>query len=101
MLAIAFALGLDRAHPPVRLGRDELRILVDAPRAVAPGLGRAPHRRLYNPDRITQPGDGGSFLKLAAMDAVETYPLGPPGPVVLPGGDAEAEGRPGPGRAVG
>src|SRR5215472_9148450 len=93
--------GLDPAHPPVRLRRDEARILVDAPRAVAPRLGRAPDRRLHDPDRVAEPGDGRSFLQLAAVHAVETDSLRPPGPVVRLGGDAEAEGRAGPGGPVG
>src|SRR5215469_15473793 len=69
------------AHPPVRLRRDQRRILVDAPRAVAPRLGRAPDRRLDHPDRIAEPGNGRSFLELAAVHAVETDSLRLPGPV--------------------
>src|SRR6516225_4813866 len=84
--------GLGRAHPPVRLRRDEPRILVDAPRAVAPRLGGAPDRRLHDPDRVAEPGNGRSFLQLAAVHAVETDSLRPPGPVVRLGGDAEAKG---------
>src|SRR5215469_1011278 len=93
--------GLGRAHPTVRLRRDQPRILVDAPRAVAPRLGGAPDRRLHHPDRVAEPGNGRSFLELAAMHAVETDSLRLPGPVAGFGGDAEAEGRAGPGGAVG
>src|SRR5215813_3901398 len=93
--------GLGRAHPPVCVRRDELRILVDAPRAVAPRLGRAPDRRLHHPNRVAEPGNGRSFLELAAMHAVETDSLRLPGPVVRLGGDAEAVRRVGPGGAVG
>src|SRR5215469_12514626 len=93
--------GLGRAHPPVRLRGDEPRILVDAPRAVVPRLGRAPDRRLHDPDRVAEPGNRRPFLELAAVHAVETDSLRPPGPVVRLGGDAEAEGRAGPGGAVG
>src|SRR5579864_6632098 len=90
-----------RAHPPVRLGRDQPGVLVDAPRAVATRLGRAPDRRLHDPDRVAEPGNGRSFLQLAAMHAVEADSLRLPGPVVRLGGDGEAEGRAGPGGAVG
>src|SRR5437660_9303921 len=92
---------LGRAHPAVRLGRDEPGILVDAPRAVAPRLRRAPHRRLHNPNRVAQAGDGRPLLKLAAVDAVETDPLGVPGPVMQLGGDVKPERCAGPGTAVG
>src|SRR5215472_3481599 len=93
--------GLGRADPPVRLRRDQLRILVYAPRAVASRLDRAPDRRVHHPDRVAEPGNGRSFLELAAMHAVETDSLRLPGPVAGFGGDAEAEGRAGPGGAVG
>src|SRR5580700_7370958 len=89
------------AHPPVRLVRDKLGILVNAPCAVLAWLVRAPHRGLHDPDRIAQPGDGSPLLKLAAMGAVEADPLGPPGPVVLLRGNPEAERRADAGGAVG
>src|SRR3984885_3329604 len=92
MSAIAHP-GLRFAHSPVRLGRDKLGILVNAPRAVLARLGRAPARGLHNPDRIAQPGDGSPLLKLAAVGAVEADSLGPPGPVVLLRGDPETERR--------
>src|SRR6202451_4436133 len=89
MSAIAHP-GLRLAYSPVRLGRDKLGILVNAPRAVLARFGRAPHRGLHNPDRIAQPGDGSPLLKLAAVGAVEADSLGPPGPVVLLRGDPGA-----------
>src|ERR1700734_1010547 len=100
MSAIAHP-GLRLAHSPVRLGRDKLGILVNAPRAVLARFGRAPHRGLHNPDRIAQPGDGSPLLKLAAVGAVEADSLGPPGPVVLLRGDPEPERRADSGGAVG